>query len=79
MAKGIVYKRLKGLMAEHGITIPELAKKMGISKSSLSRKINGRQTLYAHEVCFITQYFWFSELKNVFPEMYNSILTGEAV
>lgn len=79
MTKNVVYKRLKGLMAEHGITIPELAKKMGISKSSLSRKINGHQTWYAHEMFFIIRYFWVSELKNVFPEMYKEVLTGEAV
>ncbi|MCM1567015.1 MAG: helix-turn-helix transcriptional regulator [Dehalobacter sp.] len=79
MTKNVVSRRLKELMAEHEITIPELAKKMGISKSSLSRKINGRQTWYAHEMCFITQYFWFSEFKNVFPEMHNSVLSEGAV
>lgn len=79
MTKNVVSRRLKGLMAEHGITIPELAKKMGISRSSLSRKINGRQTWYAHEICFITKYFWLSEFKNVFPEMYKEVLAGEAV
>ncbi|MCM1567807.1 MAG: helix-turn-helix transcriptional regulator [Dehalobacter sp.] len=79
MTKNVVNRRLKGLMAENGVTIPELAKKMGISRSSLSRKINGRQTWYAYEICFITKYFGFSEFKNVFPELYNSVLTREAV
>jgi len=68
--KEIVSRRLKGLMAEHGVTIPALAKKMGISKSSLSRKINGKQIWWAREIAFITKYFWFSEFRNVFPEMY---------
>lgn len=79
MTKDPVCKRLKGLMVEHGVTIPELAKKMGISTSSLSRKINGRQTWYAHEMFFIVRYFRVSELKNVFPEMYKEVLAGEAV
>lgn len=32
---------LKGMMAKHGITIDVMAKKMGIARSTLSRKING--------------------------------------
>lgn len=70
----LVSKRLKGLMAEHDITIRELSKKMSISKNSLTQKINGQREWYFDELIFITRQFGFSEVKEVFPELYNYIL-----
>lgn len=70
----IVNKRLKGLMVERNITISELSKKMGISARSLARKINGHQDWWYYELIFIVKQFGFSEVREVFPELYNHIL-----
>lgn len=72
--KQIVCKKLKGLMVEHGLTLKDLSKKIGISENSLTLKINGRRDWWYWEIMLITKQFGFSEVKEVFPELYNSIL-----
>ncbi|WP_273483561.1 helix-turn-helix domain-containing protein [Desulforamulus ruminis] len=70
----VVCKKLKGLMAEHGITIRELSKMMGISQKSLSRKINGQRDWCFDDLIFIARCFGFAEVKEVFPELYDYVL-----
>lgn len=70
----IASKRLKGMMAESDTTIINLSKKMGISRRSLALKINGQREWSYDELVFITKQFGFSEIKEVFPELYNHIL-----
>ncbi|WP_273483667.1 helix-turn-helix domain-containing protein [Desulforamulus ruminis] len=72
--KPIVCKKLKGLMAEHEITIRKLSRKIGISENSLTLKINGKRPWWFWEMLVITKEFGFSEVKDVFPEIYDSIL-----
>lgn len=72
--KQIVCKKLKGLMVEHSLTLKDLSKKIGISENSLTLKINGRRDWWYWEIMLITKQFGFSEVKEVFPELYNSIL-----
>ncbi|WP_347491173.1 helix-turn-helix domain-containing protein [Desulfoscipio sp. XC116] len=72
--KPIVSKRLKGLMAEHEITIRKLSQKIGISENSLTLKINGRRDWWYWEMIAIMKHFGFSEVKDVFPELYDHIL-----
>jgi transcriptional regulator with XRE-family HTH domain len=80
MAKGIIdCRRLKGLMVEKGITIRELSNKIGISENSLAQKINGHRDWWYRELIFIVKEFGFSEVRDVFPELYNSVLTKEAM
>ena len=69
----IVSKRLKGVIVEHNMTYCELSKKMGISKNSLGRKINGQYSWLYRELIFIVKFFGFSEVKEIFPELYNSV------
>jgi len=73
MAK-IISKKLKGLMAEHEITVRELSNIINVSERSLSLKINGRRDWYYRELIFITKQLGFSEIKDVFPELYDYIL-----
>ncbi|MFZ5650162.1 MAG: hypothetical protein ACOY4I_04820 [Bacillota bacterium] len=72
----IVSKRLRGLMAEHDITLLDLSKRLNIPEKSLSLKINGRRNWMYRELISITMQFGFSEIKEVFPELYNYILTA---
>jgi len=72
--KNIISKRLKGLMAEHKITVRELSKRLSISEKSLSLKINGRCDWLYEEMIFVIKQFGFSEVKEVFPELYNFVL-----
>ena len=39
------YAKLKGLMAERGLTVTELAEKLGISRQATSDKINGKSPI----------------------------------
>ncbi|OPY58478.1 MAG: hypothetical protein A4E55_00884 [Pelotomaculum sp. PtaU1.Bin035] len=66
----IVCRRLKGLMAENDITVQNLSKKMGISEELLEQKINGGCDWLFVETMFIVKEFGFSEVKEVFPELY---------
>lgn len=72
--KIIVSRKLKGLMAEHGITMRELSQKTGISQKSLSLKINGQGCWLFADLMLIASHFGFSEVKEVFPEIYKCIL-----
>jgi DNA-binding transcriptional regulator GbsR (MarR family) len=72
--KRIVCKKLKGLMGEHDITISELSKRIGLSKNSLTMKINGWRDWRYCELLFVIKQFGFSEVKDVFPELYDYIL-----
>lgn len=74
--KFIVSKRLKGLMAEHEMTIRELARKMGVSENSLTLKINGRRNWWYWELMLIVKQFDFIEVRDVFPELYNSVFSA---
>lgn len=75
----IVCRKLKGLMAEHEITVRELAKKIGISENSLTLKINGHRDWWYWEMVSVMKCFGFSEVKEVFPEIYNSVLNSKAI
>lgn len=72
--KPIVCKELKGLMAKHGFTVGKLSKKIGISENSLTLKINGRRDWWFWEMIAIIRVFEFSEVKEVFPEIYEAVL-----
>jgi DNA-binding XRE family transcriptional regulator len=72
----IVSKRLKGLMAEHDVTVRDLSKKIGISENSLTLKINGHRDWWYWELILIVKEFSFSEIRDVFPELYSSVLTA---
>jgi len=71
-SKKIVCKKLKGLMVEHDMPAKKLSKKIGISESSLTQKINGHRDWWYWEVLLIVKVFKFSEVKDVFPELYES-------
>ena len=72
--KKIVCNRLKGLMVEKGMTAKALSKKVGISESTLLQKINGHRDWWFWEVAAIVKAMGFSETREVFPEICNSIL-----
>lgn len=59
--------RLKGLMAEKGVTRSELAKILNISLKTLSLKINGKTSFKVNELILICDYF------NVKPDFFLSI------
>ena len=67
--KRVVSRRLKGLMAEHDITLKSLAEKIGISVNSLTLKINAQRDWWYWELILIVKEFGFSEVKDVFPEL----------
>ncbi len=69
----IVCKRLKGLMAEHDIPLQKLAKIIGAPEKSLRAKIKGQKKWLFQELLAIIKYFNCTEIKEVFPELYNSI------
>lgn len=73
-SKKIVCKKLKGLMVEHDMPARKLSGKIGISESSLVQKINGHRDWWYWEVMSIVKMFGFSEVKDVFPEIYDSVL-----
>lgn len=73
MAVKVVSRKLKGLIVEHGMTIRKLSKMMGISETTLSRRINGRSEWYFDEISFLTDVFGFPYTKDVFPELHNSV------
>lgn len=79
MPKNVASKRLKGLMAENDMTVSDLSNKMDLPEKILSEKINGCSEWLFCEMIFITKLFGFSEVKMVFPELYNSVLAGEAL
>ena len=41
----INYAKLKGLMAERGLTVVSLAQKLGVSRQSASEKVNGKSKI----------------------------------
>ena len=70
--KQIVSRRLKGLMAEHDITLKDLSRKIGISENSLTLKINGQRDFWFWEIALIVRELGFTEIKDVFPELYSN-------
>jgi len=72
--KPIVCRKLKGLMAENDITVRKLSQKMGISENSLTLKINGHRDWWYWEMVSVMKNFGFTEVKDVFPEIYNHVL-----
>ena len=70
----VASRKLKGLMAEHDVTVRQLSRKMGISENSLMLKINGKRDWWFWEMLAVTKYFGFSEVREVFPEIYSHIL-----
>jgi len=72
--KPLVCWRLKGLIAEHDMTVKELAQRIGISENSLRLRINGRREWLYKELIATINLFGFSETKDVFPDLHNSIL-----
>ena len=41
----INYAKLKGLMAERGLTVVSLAHKLGVSRQAASEKVNGKSKI----------------------------------
>jgi len=72
--KPIVCRKLKGLMAENDITVRKLSQKIGISENSLTLKINGHRDWWYWEMVSVMKNFGFTEVKDVFPEIYNHVL-----
>ena len=72
--KPIVCNRLKGLMVEHKTPTRKLSRNIGISENSLTLKINGRRDWWFWEMVAVTKCFGFSEVKDVFPEIYDHVL-----
>ena len=70
--KRIVCHRLKGLMVERQVTAGNLSRKLGMSEAGLYKKINGHSDWWYREVLFITRYFGFTQVIEVFPEMVES-------
>ncbi|HOV80327.1 MAG TPA: hypothetical protein PK728_09515 [Bacillota bacterium] len=68
----IVSKRLKGLMVEHDASLRELARITGAPEKSLMAKIDGQKKWLFRELLAIIKYFNYTEVKEVFPELYNS-------
>ncbi|HOV79555.1 MAG TPA: helix-turn-helix transcriptional regulator [Bacillota bacterium] len=73
MRKRVVSRRLKGLLVEHDMSIKDLAKRIGISENSLTLKINGHRDWWYWELMLIVKVFGFSEVKEVFPELYEAV------
>lgn len=46
---------LRAALAEHGMNQAQLAKKIGISSNSMSRKLNGKREFTLSEVVAITE------------------------
>lgn len=69
-------RKLKGLMAENNITISRLSSITGISPRALALKIKGEREWLYHEVINITKQLGYSEVREVFPEMYNHVLSS---
>jgi len=72
----VVSRKLKGLMVEKGITLPVLSKKIGISENSLAQKINGHRDWWYRELIFIVKEFGYLKVRDVFPELYESVLNA---
>lgn len=70
----VTCKKLKGLMAENDLTVLSLSRKIGVSPKSLLLKISGQSEWYYDELISIVKHLGFSEVKDVFPELYNHIL-----
>lgn len=62
---------LRGKMAEHGITQSELAKSIGISENSLSRKLLGKREFRLSEVADICS---FLSIQDPIPIFFNEII-----
>lgn len=72
--KYIESKRLKTILFDKGITYEQLAKKIGISENNLYHKINGKRRWWIDECIEIAKILGFSEIKEVFPEIYNEYI-----
>lgn len=55
--KKIPFARLKGLRAEHGISMASMAKIVGISEVSYLHKENGKVDFKASEMAILKKYF----------------------
>ena len=51
----INYAKLKGLMAERGLTVVELAHILGVSRQSASEKVNGKTKITLTEAQIIAK------------------------
>ena len=50
-------RRLRAVMALHGDTVATLARRLGLSRASLSRALNGRREFRVHEVVSIVRLY----------------------
>lgn len=73
MQNSIVCRRLKGIMAENGITIKRLSEKIGISENGLTLKINGKRTWWYPEVLRTAKALGYEAPEDVFPEIREAV------
>lgn len=59
-------KKLKAIFVEHGKTQYEVAKMIGISKTSLSYKLNNKKEFRLSEVKLLCDYFNIKDVENIF-------------
>lgn len=57
MVKELKTSKIRGLIAEHGITQKELAEIIGISEQSMNLKLKGKRQFKANEIGKIARYF----------------------
>lgn len=54
---GVNVSKIRGLMAEHGETLKDLASKLNISKKALSDKLNNKTEFKVNEVQLIAAHY----------------------
>ena len=70
----VTSRKLRGIMAEYGISTFELSQEMKIPESTLLLKIDGRCEWLFCETMYIVKRLGFSGFRDVFPEIYNYVL-----
>jgi len=53
----IVASNLRALMARRRVTATHMAKELGVSQPSMSRRLNGQQALDVEELVWLADYF----------------------
>ena len=66
MNKGL--SRLREIMEEKGISVRELSEKIGVSKSTMQRRLSGKSCFRAGEICSISRVLHIDNIKEIFFE-----------